>query len=216
MYLGKIKEGGKMTPSVLKWIMGWDTQEVVDTWMLVDERQPVFLWDDAGYWLHSMNWNDPLMISIQQYFNVVGTDYNTVILTSPSPKWILSKIAQMPDMYRIKITKRDGGKQDNKYRKFARQAKGYQRWESPDLKRGGVNTKLRDTFSCEMEAELYTWYKPVRDEYARRAKEAIVDNLRKQRQRKDIEELRDMKKLRKLEKEIFGEQKGEAPRIEKD
>lgn len=202
-YLGMLK--GKMTPAHLKWIMGWETSEVVESWMLVTERQPCYLWDDAGYWLHSMNWNDPLMISVQQYFNVVGTDYNTMILTTPSPKWVLSKIANMPDMYRIKVTKRDGGNRDSDYVKFARRAKGYKRWESPDLKRGGVNVKIADNFSCKMEEELYKWYKPVRDEYARRAKQAIMDNLRDQQRRKELTELKTMKQLRKLEKEIFGE-----------
>lgn len=200
-YLGFLK--GIMQPDYLKWIMGWDTEEVVESWMNVEERQPCYLWDDAGYWLHSMNWNDPLMISIQQYFNVVGTDYNTIILTTPSPKWVLSKIANMPDMFRIKVTKRDGGKKDSEYVKFARRAKAYQKWESPDLKRGGVNTRMVDLFSCKMEESLYKWYKPVRDGYARRAKEAIINNLRNQQRKRELEELKSIKQLRKLEKELF-------------
>lgn len=201
IYLGMIRD--KITMNDLKWVMGWNTEEVVDTWMLCDERQPVFCWDDAGYWLHSMNWNDPLMITIQQYFNVVGTDYNTVILTTPSPKWVLSKIANMPDMFRIKVTKRTGGKRDDDYVKFARQAKAYQRWESPDLKRGGVNTKMLDKFSCKLPDDLYAEYQPIRENYARQAKLAIVESLRKQREKQELEELRDMKKMRKLKKELF-------------
>lgn len=213
-YLGFLK--GKITPDVLKWVMGWETEEVVDTWMLVNERQPAYIWDDAGYWLHSMNWNDPLMISVQQYFNVVGTDYNTMMLTTPSPKWVLSKIANMPDMYRIKVTKRTGGRRDDDYIKFARQAKGYMKWESPDLKKGGVNTKLKDNFSCKMEQELYEWYKPVRDGYARKAKEAILNNLRKQRERQELLELKELRLRKKLIKELYKEDGGQVTVIEKE
>lgn len=213
-YLGMLK--GKMTPQVLKWIMGWETEEVVDTWMLVEERQPGYIWDDAGYWLHSMNWNDPLMISVQQYFNVVGTDYNTMMLTTPSPKWVLSKIANMPDMFRIKVTKRTGGKRDDDYIKFARQAKAYQKWESPDLKRGGVNTKMRDLFSCKMEQELYDWYKPVRDSYARRAKLAIIDNLKKQRERQELEDMKELRLRKKLIKELYKNDGGQVVVVEED
>lgn len=211
-YLGFLR--GKMTPDHLKWRLGFEPEEVVETWSLVDERQPCFIWDDAGYWLHSMNWNDPLMISIQQYFNVVGTDYNTIILTTPHPKWVLSKIANMPEMIRIKITKRDGGNRDSEYVKFARKAKGYQKWESPDLKRDGVNTKIDDLFSCKMEQDLYDWYKPIRDDYARQAKQAILKNLRRQQRKRDLEELKQLKTLRRLEKEIFGDIKTEVDPIE--
>lgn len=189
----------------LKWVMGWEPEEVVELWQATEERQPCFTWDDAGYWLHSMNWNDPLMIAIQRYFNVVATDFNTMILTTPSPKWVLSKIASMPDMIRVRCVKRTGGIQDERYRKFARVAKAYKKWESPDLKRGGVNTRWIDEYSCEMEQELYEEYHPIRIEYARKAKMEIVQNINRQKQKAELEELKELKKLRKLRKEIFGD-----------
>jgi hypothetical protein len=189
----------------LRWLMGWNPDEVVDVWMACDERQPAYIWDDAGYWLHSMNWNDPTMISIQKYFNVVGTDYNTVILTTPSPKWVLKKIASMPEMIRIKCTKRTGGRQDSDFIKFARVAKGYKSWDSPDLKRGGVNTVLEDQYSCKLPQELYDEYLPVRQKYAREAKLAIVRNLNRRREIEELEELKRMKQIRNLRKEILGD-----------
>lgn len=189
----------------LKWVMGWEPEEVVETWQALTEREPCFIWDDAGYWLHSMNWNDPLMISIQRYFNVIGTDYNTIILTTPSPKWVLSKIANMPEMIRIKCTKRTGGIQTEEYRMFARVATGYRKWESPDLKRGGVNKIIYDEFSCKLDQVLYDEYKPIREDYARKAKMDIVKRLNRQRDKNELDELREMKRLRTLRKEIYGD-----------
>lgn len=189
----------------LKWYMGWKPDEVVETWLLNEERQPVFIWDDAGYWLHSMNWHDPLMISIQQYFNVVGTDYNTVILTTPSPDWVLSKIANFPEMIRIKIIKRTGGKRDSDSVVFGRQAIGYQKWRSPDLKRGGVNKILVDDFNCKIRQDLYDWYAPIRRDYAREAKLSIMQNLRQKSNEARLNEMNTLRKLRKAEKELFGQ-----------
>jgi len=65
---------------------GWDPDEISERWMEINERIPMFTWDDAGYWLHSLNWTDPLLQTIQKYFNVIGTDMNSVILTTPAAR----------------------------------------------------------------------------------------------------------------------------------
>jgi hypothetical protein len=161
--------------------MGWDPVEVVDSWLDIPEgtRIPMYQWDDAGYWLFSLNWTDPLLISVQQYMNVVGTDMNTMILTSPDPQWILSKIATMPGTMRVKIIKRDGGGSDADSRLYSRRALGYVPWKYPDLKGGGVNKKLVDDFSCKLPDEFYKWYKPTREHYAKRAKLAMREELKR-------------------------------------
>lgn len=196
----------QLEPKHIRRFMGWNPEEVVNQWMSEEKRNPCFIWDDAGYWLHSMKWTDPVLISIQQYMNVIGTDYNCFILTTPDPTWILSKIANMPGMIRIKIVKRDGttnmGAPDSVL--YSRRAVGYKPWKSPDLKRGGVNKVLIDDFSCKMEQTLYDYYKPIRDQYARDAKKEIIKNLRNASRKEEINELGDMRRLRKLEKDLFG------------
>lgn len=79
---------------------------------------------------------------------MIGTDINTIILTTPSPTWILSKIAGMPGTLRTKIVKRDGGIGDNPTRLYSRLALTYEPWYSPDLKKHGVNKRFKDNFSC--------------------------------------------------------------------
>ena len=151
--------------------LGWDPNDNVDNWLNIMNRIPGYIWDDAGYWLFSLNWTDPLLISITKYMNVVGTDINSLMLTSPDPEWILSKIATMPGTMRIKIIKRDGGQGDSDSRVFSRRALGYVPWKYPDLKGGGVNKKLQDDFSCKLPEPFYSkWYKPTREHYAKAAK----------------------------------------------
>jgi hypothetical protein len=198
--------GWKLTPTNLNRFMGWNPEENVESWLNEEERMPCYIWDDAGYWLHSLNWTDPTLISIQKYMNVVGTDYNVLIFTTPDPSWILSKIANMSGMVRVKIVKRSGSAnitQLQEYRRFARRGIGYKPWKSPDLKRGGVNKVLDDEFSCKMPDRLYEWYKPIRLSYAKKAKLEIMKNLRNAKTKMEIDELKNQKKLRKLEKDLF-------------
>lgn len=169
--------------------MGWDPMENVERWLDIITRIPNFTWDDAGYWLFSLNWTDPLLIAVQRYMNVVGTDINNLMLTTPDPTWILSKIATMPGCMRIRIIKRRGGSGDSDSVLYSRRALGYVPWKYPDLKGGGVNKKLEDDFSCKLPDEFYKWYKPTRERYAKMAKLAMRDELirRNEAARKKLE-----------------------------
>jgi len=177
-------------PGVCQKYLGWDPRENVDRWLDIYKRIPVFTWDDAGYWLFSLNWTDPLLITVQQYMNVVGTDMNTLILTTPDPSWILSKIANMPGTIRVNIIKRDGGREFDSVR-FARRAIAYKPWKYPDGKGGGVNKVLEDEFSCKLPDPFYSeWYKPIREKYAYDAKLAMKEELIRRSQAKQKKDKR--------------------------
>lgn len=193
--------GDPMTWDAMKPYMGWHPAENVEKWLNVEERQPFFIWDDAGMWLFSLDWSDPLMVAIQKYMNVVGTDYNNLVLTSPSAGWILSKISQMPGMRRIKIIKRDGGIRDTPTKLFSRTAICYQPWRSPDLKAHGVYKRFYDQYSCQIPDEIYEIYYPIRREYARLAKMAIKEQLALRSTMSQVAQLRIKSRLRKLETE---------------
>jgi len=178
---------------------GWDPEENVERWIDLTERIPFFTWVDAGYWLFSLNWTDPLLQAIQKYFNVIGTDINTVILTTPSPKWILSKIAGMPGTLRTKIVKRDGGISDAPSKMYSRLALTYEPWTSPDLKKYGVNKRFKDAYNCLIPDEIYKEYYPIRKHYARQAKLAIREALLVQRRMRSIRDLNLDARLRRLQ-----------------
>lgn len=178
--------------------LGWDPNECVDRWLEIGEdvRIPHYTWDDAGYWLFSLNWTDPLLISVQRYMNVVGTDINNLMLTTPDPTWILSKIATMPGTMRIKIIKRRGGREDYDSNVFSRRALGYVPWKYPDLKGGGVNKKIEDDFSCKLPEPFYSkWYKPTRAHYATAAKLEMKAELKRRREKR-LAELKGKKRGR--------------------
>jgi len=192
----EITEGEKVRAPICQKYLGWDPHENVDRWLDIFKRIPVFTWDDAGYWLFSLNWTDPLLIAVQQYMNVVGTDMNTLILTTPDPSWILSKIANMPGTLKVQITKTRGGEDCDSVR-FARRAIAYKPWKYPDGKGGGVNKVMVDDFSCKLPDPFYSeWYKPTREAYAYEAKMA----MKKELLRRTAVQLRKEASLKKREK----------------
>ena len=182
--------------------MGWHPAEVVEKWLNVEEREPFFIWDDAGMWLYSLDWHNPLMVAIQKYMNVIATDYSNLILTTPNVKWILSKIAGMPGMRKVRIIRRYGTKSsDSQSRKFSRIAIGYEPWTSPDTKSGGVYKRFYDTYSCKLPDKLYKIYQPIRDEYARLAKMEIKKQLKLRSTLDRLTNLKMDSRLKRLESE---------------
>lgn len=195
----------------LRSCMGWEPRDVIETWLLKDpKKEPVFCWDDAGVWLNNCRWNDPLLLKITEYMNLVGTDYGCLILTTPKAGWILSKINAMPELIRIKIRKRSGTNSidglESDYDKFARQAVGYKPWRSPDLKTHGVNKILIDDYSCKIPDDIYEYYKPLREGYNAKIKKQMLNELNagsKKTQLRDLQQetkaLRWTNNLRKLQ-----------------
>ena len=169
--------GSPLSVDLIDRYLGWDPHEVIDDWSAIERRIPMYIWDDAGFWLFSMNWNDPLLVAIQKYMNVIGTDMNCLVLTTPDPTWILSKMVNMPGTIRVKIIKRDGGIGDSKSQLYSRQARGYKPYRSPDLKKTGVNKILTDDFSCYIPDHIYDFYQPKREHYAKMAKRQIREVL---------------------------------------
>ena len=126
---------------------------------------------------------------------------NTIILTTPSPEWILSKINKMPGVIRTKIIKRDGGKSDAPSKMHSRLALSYKPWISPDRKKHGVNKVFKDNFNCMIPDKIYEEYYPIRKRYAQMAKDKIRETLIIQREIQSLGRLKVQSRLRRLRKE---------------
>jgi len=137
------------------------------------EKDYVLIWDDAGLWLNSLEHWNPFIRSIVKYLNVMRTNLAGLILTSPSPLWIIKKVRGFPQAVTLRIIK---AMDDTKRLKRYRIAKAYRYWVTPDMKKSGVRTIFEDHFSALMDNEFYDWYKPKRDGYAGSA----VRNLRRE------------------------------------
>lgn len=151
-------------------------KEFVDKILSQKRREKGICWDDMGLWLFALNWYDPFVKATVKYFNVMRTDWATIIGNTPSPKMIVGKIHMFPESIRVKIIK-EASNIDHPNR--PRVAQAYRIWSSPDLKKTGVTAHgmWRDEYSAFLPDDFYSWYKPKRDEYAQLAKRLMLDEL---------------------------------------
>lgn len=121
-------------------------------------RDKCLVWDDAGIALFNLDTFDPLIKKIIKWFSVARTQYAGIILTTPTPMWIVKKVRYMPQSVMIKITKKSGNRWD-------RLGTAYRNWVSPDFKSTGVKTIYEDNFSCKLPDLLYNPYQKYRESY---------------------------------------------------
>lgn len=158
--------------NVLKNYIGCDPHQVLDRWMTVTKKEIVYVWDDAGLWLHALDWNSPFVRSVGKYLNVAGTDWGGLILTAPLPTWVSRKIRGVPQAITIKIIKKSG------HAPTMRIARAYRWWTHPDMRKTGVKKVYEDDFDIMLPNETYIHYKPFRETFARTAKQLMYDQLK--------------------------------------
>jgi len=159
---------------VLKKYIGFHPKEVLTHWAELKGKHKAYVWDDAGLWLHALEWNSPFVRAAGKYLNVAGTDWAGLILTTPLPTWISRKIRGIPQATTIKVRKVTA-KQGQEH---LRQGVAYRFWQAPDMKKSGVHKLYIENFSKMMPDNFYEWYKPKRDKYAQMAKRLMRKELR--------------------------------------
>lgn len=179
--------------ALFKKCMGFHPKHVLNLWTKKKYRDKVFHWDDAGLWLHSLDYQDPFVKDVGKYMQVVRSDFGCVIFTAISKEDISSKIRGLRNAIIIDITK--GGK--NKVQPNNRTATAYierktwkgriykdYQWEEifnnhvpgnynpkmPLIVRNPSKSQRKD---INVSWGFYGWYKPRRDYYSEMAKARI-------------------------------------------
>jgi hypothetical protein len=151
------------------------------------DRVPTLLWDDAGLWLYALDWNDPFVKALGKYMNVARSRLGSLILTTPTPKWIIKKLRGFPDAFNVKVIKPTG----NPRAKWYRQGKGYEEVMLPDQRKSRVYHRFSDFYNCYIPDEFYKWYKPLRDAYEKLALDLIEKSWELSRAKTVVPELSD-------------------------
>lgn len=161
-------------PEILKRYIGFHPKDVLEKWTKFKKKQLAFLWDDAGLWLHALDWNSEFVKAVGKYLNVAGTDWGGLILTTPLPTWISKKIRGLPQAITIRIRKMSAS--SPKWRNM-REGVAYRFWKAPDLKHTGVKKIYKEVYSRMLPDHFYNWYKTYRDHFTRMAKVMMIHNL---------------------------------------
>ena len=145
----------------------------VITWLKNNNmRIPALVWDDMGFWMYSLDYNDRFVRSAVKFFNVARTVVSCVIGTTNSLKMLVSSVRNM-DVLTVKVT----AVRDNPYTSLA---KGYRMSITPNFSRY-VRTVFEDEYPRYLEDEDYSWYKPVRDNYVNDAVKLMQQSLIEER-----------------------------------
>ena len=183
-------EDGKLNWEAVKERVVFHPKDFVKRVLNMEKRDKALIWDDGGLWLHALDFWNPFVKNVGKYLNVARTDLAALIITTPLPTWVITKVRGLPDAINIKIIKEGGPTTpstmpDHPYPRKQRVAKAYKQWILPDMKKTGVREIFRDHFSAFLPNDFfYDWYKPLRDKYATMAKRLMRDSLEKT---KDLE-----------------------------
>ena len=165
-------------PEILKKFLIWKPSMLVDVVDYVEETghdEMMLGCDDAGVWLNALKWNDPLLVALTEYFDVIRMHFHGIMFTSPLPMHVIKRIRGLPQAITVKIIKL------NRNWNKPREARGYTQYMLPDLKRTGVKPEFVDNFFAVMPEKFYRWYYPARKGYTREAWRNVKIELEKWR-----------------------------------
>jgi len=159
--------------SVKQWMI-FQPKEFLDKVLEVTEKQKCLIWDDAGYWLFSLDWYEPFVKAVSRWIQIAGTQFACIILTTPETSLISSKVlAALPNHHICHVTKAAS----DTYMVRDRLAKSYQKWRYPDGRQGGVRKRWTDKFNAMLPDDFFNWYNPIRKGYLGLAKDMMAKRV---------------------------------------
>jgi len=139
---------------------------LVDDLMSFDppKKVPAIVWDDAGLWLYAMEFSDPRVVSVVKFLNVMRTVVGGLILTTPTDEMIVRKIPTLPGTRLATVTEGHRKTGTSDIRRFSVAKTIRTKWGKKFVK-----DYMEDYFNVMLPQEVYNYYKPLRDGYAREA-----------------------------------------------
>lgn len=138
-------------------------------------REPVMIWDDAGFWLHSLDYQNRWVKGVGKYLQVARTDWACIIFTCIDAEDILKKVRGVHNKVLIQVTKMGSSKKDPNFRT----ARIFESWKTPDKTRGGEEEVYTETFQAHMPDPFYKEYIEYRKGFTRQAKRFLREYTEK-------------------------------------
>lgn len=131
-------------------------------------QYPLIVWDDAGMWASHYRWGEEFSKALSDYVNAQGTNFASVMFTTPDPRWLLVHLRNIPGGASCKIY--------NNYElgKNWRKARAYRGWFSPDFKKSGAKAIYDDDFQVRLPDPVFLEYYKMRKGY----NQIFIDKLR--------------------------------------
>jgi hypothetical protein len=184
-------ETGNWSKDLFRSHMGFHPREVIQKWRAKRSKDYVFHWDDAGLWLHSLDFQNRFVKNAGKYMQVVRNDWACVIFSAISREDITSKIRGMRNAIIIEITKHesipDSSEPARRNRRTARAYIERKTWKGKTWKdyqwEERFNSHVPGQYVTDRHGKIlkqsgfYGWYKPLRDHYSDIAKELMKKSV---------------------------------------
>jgi len=169
--------------------MGFHPRAVVKKWKAKRVKDYCFHWDDAGLWLHSLDFQNRFVKNTGKYMQVVRNKWACVMFSAISKEDISGKIRGLRNAIIIEITKEGCSKaQPNRRTAYAYiERKGFKgrTWKDEQWKEM-FNSHVPGSYVVDRKGQVleqngfYGWYKPIRDRYSKIAETLIERSMDKE------------------------------------
>lgn len=164
---------GNWDISIFENRVGYQPKRVIEKWKSKRIRDHCFHWDDAGYHLYALDYQDPFVKDVGKYLQIARTKFGCLMFSCIDKGDIISKIRNFRSAIIIDITK-DGNDRLHPYR---RKATAWHYWKDR-LDKVGTENDWEEHFNCHVPNKFYEWYKPLREQYAKRAEKEMYNKLK--------------------------------------
>ena len=182
---------GNWRTSIFEAHMGFHPKLVINKWRSKKFKDRCFHWDDAGLWLHSLDFQNKFVKATGKYMQVVRNKWACVMFTAISREDITSKIRGVRNAIIIEITKEGcDPKSSHSSLRNRRTANAYilrKGWKGREWK----DYQWKEHFDCYVPGEyevdrhgtvlkqsgFYGWYKPQRNKYSKIAEDLMKKSI---------------------------------------
>ena len=147
---------------VLKRYFAYEPNEFIRRIRFKKKRHPLLVWDDAGNWLNSKDYNTRRVKNACRYFQVARSHWGCILLTCVDAEHIVTDIRNTRGRYMVQIMK-----SEDETHKTRRVARVFIRWKSPDKTRKGEDEIHREIFYLkDINPITYSNYNTYRTSFA--------------------------------------------------
>ena len=157
--------------------MAFSARDLLDQ---IDLGRQIIIWDDAGLWGSTYMWFDEekrsYLEALVDWYDVIRSDINILIMTTPSKKKLPPRIREDPDAIIISIMKSGYYQTKNRIVKksIAFAARNIESlWDDKHLRKA----MFKDHYTVLLPDPVYEYYSIIRRSYSRYARERLAKEL---------------------------------------
>jgi hypothetical protein len=167
---------GNWDVSVFEKRIGYHPDRVIRNWKSKRKRDYCYHWDDSGYFLNALDYQDPFVKEVGKYLQTARKKFGCIMFSCIDRSDIVNKIRNFKSAIIIDITK----DANDKLHPNRRKATAWHYWRDR-LDKVGTENDWEEHFNCHVPDSFYAWYEPRRTSYTKMAEKVMYEKLKKKK-----------------------------------